>query len=128
MSALDLGQIALQVTGSTSSLIGLFGPPIAELGGGGIVGFGVGYALKKILKILVILASVFIGLELAFLYWLQSIRAITITVNYNALSAIGTNAVAWGTTELGGLVAFASTISFLGTGFAAGAALGFQKG
>lgn len=128
MSGLDLGQFALQITGSTSSLIDLFGPPIAELGSGGIVGFGVGYALKKILKILVILGSVFIGLELAFLYWLQSIGAITITVNYNALSSIGTNAVAWGATELGGLVAFASTISFLGTGFAAGAVLGFQKG
>ena len=79
-------------------------------------------------KILLILASVFIGLELAFLFWLQSIGAITITVNYNALSSIGANAVAWGTTELGGLVAFASTISFLGTGFAAGAVLGFQRG
>ncbi len=128
MSGLDLGQIVLQVTGSTSTLIGLFGPPIAELGSGGIVGFGVGYALKKILKILVILGSVFVGLELAFLYWLQSIGAITITVNYNAITSLGTNAVAWGTTQLGGLVAFASTISFLGTGFAAGAVLGFQKG
>jgi uncharacterized membrane protein (Fun14 family) len=54
--------------------------------------------------------------------------AITVTVNYNALSVIGTNAVASGTTELGGLTALASTISFVATGFAAGAALGFQKG
>ena len=128
MSGLDLGQIALQVTNSTSTLLALFGPAVAELGFGGIAGFAVGYALKKILKILLIIAGIFIGVELAFLYWLQSIGAITVTVNYNALSAIGTNAVAWGTAELGGLTAFASTISFVVTGFAAGAALGFQKG
>ena len=94
----------------------------------GIAGFAVGYLLKKILKLLLILAGIFIGIELAFLYWLQSIGAITVTVNYNALSAIGTNAVAWGTAELWGLSAFASTISLTVTGFAAGAALGFQKG
>jgi len=41
-------------------------------------------------------------LDLAFLYWLQSLGAITVTVNYNALSAIGTNAIAWGSTEFGG--------------------------
>ena len=127
MLSLDFSQIGLQVTSSTSTLVG-FGPAVAELGFGGIVGFAVGYALKKILKLLMILAGIFIGLELAFLYWLQSIGAITVTVNYNALSAIGTNAVAWGTTELGGLTAFASTISFVITGFAAGAAVGFQKG
>jgi uncharacterized membrane protein (Fun14 family) len=78
----------------------LFGPTAAELGFGGIAGFAVGYALKKILKLLLIVAGIFIGIELKFLYWLQSIGAITVTVNYNALSAIGTNAVAWGTAEL----------------------------
>jgi uncharacterized membrane protein (Fun14 family) len=128
MLGVNFSQIALQVTNSTSTLVDLFGPAVAELGFGGIVGFAVGYALKKILKVLMILAGIFIGLELAFLYWLQSIGAITITVNYNALSSIGANAVAWGTGELGGLTAFASTISLTITGFAAGAALGFQKG
>jgi uncharacterized membrane protein (Fun14 family) len=92
-----------------------------------VSGFAVGCALKKILKLLMILAGIFIGLELAFLYRLQSMGAITVTVNYNVLSAIGTNAVAWGTAELRGLTAFASTISFVVTGFAAGVALGFQK-
>lgn len=128
MPGLDFSQIALQVTTSTSTLVDLFGPSVAELGFGGIAGFAVGYVLKKILKLLMILAGIFIGIELAFLYWLQSIGAITVTVNYNALSAIGTNAIAWGTTGLGGLSTFASTISLTVTGFAAGATLGFQKG
>ena len=102
-------------------------PPAAELGGSGLVGYAVGFALKKILKILLIIAGAFIGLELGFLYWLQSIGAVTVTVNYNALSSVGTNAIAWGTSQLGGLVTFGGTITFLGAGFAAGLALGFAK-
>jgi len=128
MSGFDLGQIVVQVTNSTPTLVALFGPAVAELGFGGIAGFAVGYALKKILKLMIIIAGVFTGIELAFLYWLQSIGAISITVNYGVLSSIGTNAIAWGTAELGGLAAFASTISLTVTGFAAGAALGFEKG
>jgi uncharacterized membrane protein (Fun14 family) len=128
MLGLDFSQIALQVTNSTSTLVELFGPAVAELGFGGIAGFAVGYALKKIIKLMIIIVGIFTGIELAFLYWLQSIGAISITVNYGVLSSIGTNAIAWSTTELGGLAAFASTISLTATGFAAGAALGFQKG
>ena len=128
MPGLEFGQIALQVTSSTSTLVALFGPAVAELGFGGMAGFAVGYALKKILKLLIVVVGVFTGIELAFLYWLQRIGAIGITVNYGVLSSIGTNAIAWGTAQLGGLSAFASTISLTVTGFAAGAALGFQKG
>jgi uncharacterized membrane protein (Fun14 family) len=123
----DLSQVVLQVTGPTSSLVGLFGPSVVELGAGGIMGFAVGYALKKILKLIVVIVGVFVGIELACLYWLQSIGAVTVTVNYTALSAIGSNAIAWGTSELGSLIAFASAISLGVTGFAAGALLGFQK-
>ena len=54
--------------------------------------------------------------------------AIRITVSYGVLSGIATNAIARGITELGGLAAFASTFSLTATGFAAGAALGFQRG
>ena len=128
MPGVDLGQIALQVTSSTSTLVALFGPAVAELGFGGIAGFAIGYALKKILKLMIIVVGILAGIELAFLYWLQSLGAISITVNYGVLSSIGTNAIAWGTAQLGGLAAFASTISLTATGFAAGAALGFQKG
>jgi len=128
MPGLDFGQIALQVTSSSSTLVALFGPAVAELGFGGMAGFAVGYALKKVLKLMIIVVGIFTGIELAFLYWLQSIGAISITVNYGVLSSIGTNAIAWGTAQLGGLSAFASTISLTATGFAAGAALGFQKG
>lgn len=128
MSGLGFGQIAQQITNSTPTLIELFGPPVAELGFGGIAGFAVGYALKKILELIIIIAGIFTGIELAFLYWLQSIGAISITVNYGVLRSIGTNAIAWGTAQLGGLAAFASAISLTVTGFAAGAALGFQKG
>ena len=124
---IDFTQLTLQVSSSTSSLVSLLGPPAAELGGSGLVGYAVGYALKKILKILLIIAGAFIGLELGFLYWLQSIGAVTVTVNYNALSSVGSNAIAWGTSQLGGLVTFAGTITFLGAGFTAGLALGFAK-
>ena len=128
MPGFEFGQIALQATSSTSTLVALFGPAVAELGFGGMAGFAVGYALKKILKLMIILVGIFTGVELAFLYWLQSIGAISITVNYGVLSSIGTNAIAWRTAQLGGLAAFANTISLTVTGFAAGAALGFQKG
>jgi uncharacterized membrane protein (Fun14 family) len=77
---------------------------------------------------MIIIVGIFTGIELAFLYWLQRIGAISITVNYGVLSSIGTNAIAWGAAQLGRLAAFAGTISLTVTGFAAGATLGFQKG
>jgi len=91
MPGVDLGQIALQVTSSTSTLVALFGPAVAELGFGGIAGFAIGYALKKILKLMIIVVGILTGIELAFLYWLQSLGAISITVNDGVLSSIGTN-------------------------------------
>ena len=125
--AFDWSNTVLQTATTTSSLLQLLGAPVLELGISGGVGYAVGYALKKILKIIIAILGVVMAFELGFLYWLQSLGAITITVNQNALNGIGTSAVTWGTTELGGLIAFASTITLLGTGFTGGAALGFSK-
>jgi uncharacterized membrane protein (Fun14 family) len=121
-------QIVLQVSSSaTSTLIQLFGPAAAELGFSGILGYVLGYALKKILKLIIGITAIFAGIQIGFLYWLQRIGAINVTINYDKLASIGTNAVTWGTSQLGSLAAFASTISLVGTGFVAGAALGFER-
>jgi uncharacterized membrane protein (Fun14 family) len=127
LKALSFSQIILQATSVSSTLFQLFGPPAAELGFSGILGYAVGYFLKKILKLIIITLGALMGLELGFLYWLQSIGAINVTVNYEKLSSIGTNAITWGTTQLGSLVAFASTISFISTGFIGGAIIGFSR-
>ncbi|MCX8168742.1 MAG: hypothetical protein N3E39_00740 [Candidatus Methanomethylicia archaeon] len=54
-------------------------PIIFQLGAGGITGFIVGYALKKLLKILMVIVGLFI-LALAYLQWSGIVR-----VDYTAL-------------------------------------------
>lgn len=124
----DLGQIALQVTGTTSTLVSLFGPPVAELGVGGIVGWGLGRVLKAILKIMLYAGVIIGGIVGGCFLWLEHIGVLTgCSIDYSNLSNVATNGVTWGTTQLGGLVSFASTISFLGAGFAGGLALGLKR-
>ena len=58
-----------------------FGPLVAQLGFGGAVGFAIGYALKKILKIII----VFIGLYFISLLYLS--HAGFIEINYDRIAS-----------------------------------------
>lgn len=125
---MNFSQIALQLTGSvTSSLLTLVGPPVAELGVGGVIGWAIGKTVKTLLKIILSIVVVLGGIFGAGFLWLENIGVVSgCTINYSNLSNVGSNAIAWGSAELGGLVTFAATISFVGTGFAAGLALGLK--
>jgi uncharacterized membrane protein (Fun14 family) len=121
--------IPVQVSAvAVSSLWAVFGVSIGELGSGGTVGFVLGYVLKKLIRLVMYVAAIITGLNLAFLYWLQSVGILTVTFNPDRLSAVLEGFLAWGTAQLGSLVAFASGITLFGAGFAGGILLGFSKG
>ena len=69
------------------SIIESFGPTAATLGGGFFVGVLIGYALKKVIK----LVAVIVGLFLAGLAYLQYHQIATI--NWNKLQAISEDAI-----------------------------------
>ena len=87
-----------------------------------IVGFIIGYALKKIIKILVIITGSLLALELLAIGYLESIGAITVTVNTAKITTMMTGATTWARN-----FPFSSPHQLTG-GLAAGIAIGFSKG
>jgi uncharacterized membrane protein (Fun14 family) len=71
---------------ASSSLWAVFGVSIGELGSGGTVGFVLGYVLKKLIRLVMYVAAIITGLNLAFLYWLQSVGILTVTFNPDRFS------------------------------------------
>src|SRR5215211_8650991 len=69
------------------SIIESFGPTVATLGGGFFVGILIGYALKKVIKLL----AVIVGLFLAGLAYLQSQQIANI--NWNKLQTVAEGAI-----------------------------------
>ena len=99
----------------------LLPPIIFQFGAGGIGGFIVGFAIKKISKLLAILAGIFI----AFLLYLatQGIIAVNYEALWNALEsflAFAKESAIW-------LIGFISLLPFMGS-FIAGLILGFKIG
>ena len=96
-------------------------PIIYQLGAGGILGFVAGYAIKKLLKILAVIAGLF-ALALIYLGYTG-----IISVNYEKL----TEAIEGLMGDLGGASQWVSPIvanlPFAGS-FLVGAALGLKKG
>lgn len=95
--------------------------------GAGAIGAVIGYAVKKIAKIVAVLA----GLELAFLAYLEQIGIITVdwsafasTLGSGTLGLVVDGASASGSSPLLGLL---GTLP-VGTGFAGGLYLGLRKG
>jgi uncharacterized membrane protein (Fun14 family) len=68
-----------------NSIVESFGPTAATLGGGFFVGVLIGYALKKVIKLL----AVIVGLFLAGLAYLQSQQIANI--NWNKLQQVSDN-------------------------------------
>lgn len=96
-------------------------PLVYQLGVGGIGGFIVGYAAKKISKLIVIL----IGLFFILLLYLGSSGIINI--NYAKLFEALTGLLNFAGQAAGWLVGLISILPFVGS-FAAGFALGFKLG
>ena len=87
-------------------------PLVSTIGFGGIVGFLVGFALKRIMKILAVIAGVFF----AALLYLESQHIVNVnwdklqTVSNSILSTIGTTTNATSTTGGGGMGAIQSIL------------------
>lgn len=92
-----------------------------QAGGGAVIGFVVGYAAKKIFKLILIL----IGLEFALFAYLE--RQGIITVDWNALQDAAAISNIGGTTPPSFLQNLFS-VAPLGGGFAAGAIIGWRRG
>ncbi len=96
-----------------------------EAGGGAVLGFITGYAAKKVVKVVAVL----VGLQLALFAFLETRGVLTVHWErmYDTTGNV-TSAGADHATEAGGSL-FESFIAMLpvGGGFAAGAALGFQR-
>ncbi|MBN2334686.1 FUN14 domain-containing protein [Candidatus Bathyarchaeota archaeon] len=96
-------------------------PLIAQLGVGGIGGLCVGYAIKKVAKIVAVLIGLFF-LGLQYLAW----KGI-IDVNYGALEQWGANALGGAVAAEGVLATMIANLPFaasFGVGFALGIKIG----
>src|SRR3990170_6382240 len=96
-------------------------PVVFQLGLGGIGGFVVGFALKKLSKLFLILIGIFV---VALLY--LGINGI-ISINYGALWTAIANALGVAGGAASWLVGLISVLPFVGS-FGAGFALGFLIG
>jgi uncharacterized membrane protein (Fun14 family) len=123
------------------SIIESFGPAAATMGGGFFVGALIGYALKKVIKLLAIIVGLFLA-GLAYLQYHQIAN-----INWNKLQTVSENAITTlsnaiimqipGISAGDGHAAAAATASSLAmTGFgipltgsmSAGFTIGFMKG
>jgi uncharacterized membrane protein (Fun14 family) len=96
-------------------------PLVYQLGVGAVGGFVVGYAFKKLAKVLIVI----IGLFVAALVYLGVTGVIS--VNYDALWRAVSRLLGLATEAGSWLVGFLSLVPFLGS-FAAGAFIGFKLG
>ncbi|MBE0519423.1 hypothetical protein IBX35_00060 [Candidatus Bathyarchaeota archaeon] len=94
---------------------------VYQLGVGGIGGFIVGYAMKKISKLIVVL----IGLFITFLLYLGT-RGI-ISINYGELWGALDDLLGFASQAATWLISFISLLPFMGS-FLAGFLLGFKLG
>jgi len=99
----------------------LFSPLVYQLGIGGIGGFIVGYTIKKVSKLIVILIGVFI---IVLLYLgTQGV----ISINYEALWKALEGSFSFAGQAAGWLIGLISLIPFMGS-FIVGFLLGFKLG
>tara|TARA_B100001013_G_C24251403_1_gene301173 strand:+ start:203 stop:520 length:318 start_codon:yes stop_codon:yes gene_type:complete len=101
--------------------IGGYDDLIGQIGIGGILGFVIGYAIKKILKFLLVL----LGLFSALLIYLEFEGFVTI--HYNKVEEVFTNFIENYGTEVA-LPSFIATNIPLAGSFALGFAFGIKKG
>ncbi|WP_254274107.1 FUN14 domain-containing protein [Haloarcula marina] len=112
-------EFALQLDGFGLQQVGL------EFGAGGLIGGLIGFAAKKVAKLI----AVIVGLELALFKFLET-RGI-LEVNWQAIGGAAENATAAGTTAAGQppswLLSLLSALP-VSAGFTGGFLVGFKKG
>lgn len=93
-----------------------------QLGGGGVLGFAAGYAVKKMLKLIMVVVGVFILGLLALEYkgWIK--------INYDALAQSIENAITGGASAAAGLKSHILANIPFASAFLLGFTLGFKVG
>jgi uncharacterized membrane protein (Fun14 family) len=118
------------------SIVESFGPTAATLGGGFFVGVLIGYALKKVIKLLAIIVGLFLaGLaylqyhQIANIKWnkLQTVSEGTITTLSNAILQIQSSSDGHATATASSLAITSFGIPLTGS-MSAGFTIGFMKG
>lgn len=109
------------IPASSSSLL-------ADLGIGGLVGFTMGYALKKLLRFLLLVTGTALLILASTIEYLQGKRIVTIQVNYDVLHAWISSALVWVTSQLSTVTGWILHVSAGVTGLTGGFAVGFYKG
>jgi uncharacterized membrane protein (Fun14 family) len=137
----DLSQTVMQVTGSLSGLLdsssGSFLTTIgAQFGGGAVIGFPIGYALKKVARFFVQIVIVSIGMAstivLGAIYGLERLGILTVQVNYGQVAVVTEAAGNWILSEAYNLAPVVQSVITQFTavtgGFGIGTFLGLKKG
>jgi uncharacterized membrane protein (Fun14 family) len=103
-----------------------FSPTLFSIGSGGVIGFLVGFAVKRVIKILAVIAGIFFGV----LMYLQSQSLIS--VNWDKLQSISQSTlttIANSLTDTGQISTIAGNLGIpLTGGLATGFAIGLMKG
>ena len=94
-----------------------------ELGTGAVIGGVIGFAAKKVAKLI----AVIIGLELALFKFLESRQIITVDWEKHTAGAVKAGETAASGTPPSWLMTFLSTLS-VGAGFTGGFLIGFKRG
>lgn len=111
---------------STLSQLGL--TFITQLGFSGTVGFLIGYGVKKLVKVAATAFGLYLGVSLVLGAWLESRGILTVTVDYDKLTALVESSTTWVITQATSLLASViqgiAIFGSLGVGFA----VGFKRG
>jgi uncharacterized membrane protein (Fun14 family) len=94
-----------------------------DMGGGAIIGGIIGFAVKKLAKIIAII----VGLELALFKFLESQRILTVDWNRLTAGLVGVGEAASAQTPPSWAMTILSTLS-ISAGFTGGFLLGFRRG
>jgi uncharacterized membrane protein (Fun14 family) len=108
--------------------LGAIDSVLVGLGGGGIFGFVVGYALKKIVKLLTIAVGTLAAILCGILYWLESLGVLTISIDYGRLTWTLHSALTWASTQSSNALGASLQAGPAFAGFAAGVSLGLHRG
>lgn len=101
---------------------------LTDLGIGGVVGFVIGFALKKILKLLIVAIGTLLLVLTGSVEYLESKGILTVQINRDALNAWLSSTATWAAGQLNGASVGILDLGVGVTGLSCGLALGFYKG
>jgi len=97
-------------------------------GAGGLVGYAVGYAAKKTLKLGLMIFGALAGVEVLLLTCLQNQGVLTVTVNQDRLATLSQSITLWASSQASTLTGFLTQGTVAFGSAATGFVLGFRRG